>query len=352
MRITAPKFEAVFNKDGQLFRLLQDSFHPTEYVDSLIAEKYAQEDFITYIIDDALVHYMKTSFKRLREGRRNRFPNYEIIGLSKSGYTPFDVPTSKIGTTQAFEARISKSAFVCGSTQLKRKMVLSTMLDLKRKYDTKEVLFFVAYSDETLADFASQNDLPVALMAADMSGPMSAYFGPWYDWYYLRCSHQDKMDLALVNSRTCELYIPSAYKAGIGDHSYFKRDHAVEDWIATNTSLTAGQARNTNVLPDFGCDVEAFIAGEWRPVPDVDINWGGLGRGREDSFGLCSTTQDYGTTLVLRVKTAVKGLYFCGIFMRYTPMFNVARTYNYTPLPVKNQVTLNAINECNAARFE
>lgn len=352
MRITAPKFEAVFNKDGQLFRLLQDSFHPTEYIDGLIAEKYAEENSITYIIDDALVHYMKTSFKRLKEGRRDRFPNYKIIGLSKSGYTPSDVPISKIGTTQAFEARINNNMFVCGSTQLKRKMVLSTMLDLKRKYNTKEVLFFVAYSDEMLVDFAARNDMPVALMAADMSGPMSKYFGAWYDWHYLRCAYQDKIDLALVNSRTCELHVQSAYKAGIGDHSYFKQDRDVEDWIATNTSLTAGQTRNTNVLPDFNGDVEWFIDGEWRPASDIDVNWGGLGRGREDSFGLCSTTQDYGTILVLRVKTAVSGLYFCGIFMRYTPMFNTVRPYSYTPLPVKNQVTLNSINECNNTRFE
>ena len=349
MIISAPKFEAVFNNNGQFFRLLQDSFHPTEYVDDIIASIYVKDNFVTYIVDDALVHYMKMSFKRLKEGRRLKFPNYEIIGLSRSGFTPFEIPEPKVGTVGNFEAKITGKTFMCGSTQLKRKMVISSMIDLKRKYGVKEVLYFIAYSDEFMAKFSSEHDVPIALMAADLPGRMSEYFGPWHDWYYLRCSHQDITDLALVNSRTGELYIPRACPAGVGDHGFFKQDPAIEDWIATNTSLTSGQAKNTNVQADFGSDAEVMAFGTWMRDADIDINWGGLGRGRDDSFGLCSTVTDYGPTMVLRVKTAVPGLYFCGVFMKYA---SDGIRYRYTPLPVKNQTTLNAINTHNNMSFE
>lgn len=348
MKVMAPKFEAVFNCGGKFFRLLQDSFHPAEYVDGLIAERYATDGEVTYIIDDALVHYMKMSFKRLKEGRRDKFPNYEIIGLSRSGFTPYDIPKSKVGCAGAFKACIECNTVVCGSTQLKRKMVLGTMLDLKQKFHIKETLFFIAYSDEMLSRFAEQNNLPVALMAADMVGPMAEYFGNWYDWYYLRSSHQDKVNLALVNSRTLEISIPHPCKAGIGDHSFFKRNTAVEDWIATHTSLSSGQTKNVNVQPDFSGDIEVFLDGVWQPKKDVDINWGGLGRGRDDSFGLCESAVDYGPFLTLRVKTSVNGVFFCGIFARYGyAVYNgVSKTY-YTPLPVKNQETFNRISSVN-----
>lgn len=349
MVITAPKFEAVFNNNGKFFRLLQDSFHPTEYVDGLIAEIYEREGFVTYIIDDALVHYMKTSFKRLKEGRRDKFPNYEIIGLSESGFTPYAIPEPKVGTVENYKAIVEGSQIICGSTQLKRKMVISTMMDFKRKYKTGDLLFFVSYSDDMLADFAAGNNLPMALMAADMPGPMPSYFGAWYDWYYLRCSRQDKANMALVNSRTCDLALSSARPAGVGDHSFFKRDTKVEDWIAENTSLSCHQAKNANVRPNFSANVECHVGGpDWVAVPQVDLNWGGLGRGRDDSFGLCESEVDYGPTVTLRIETEVKGVYFCGFFMR---LANRNGKILYTPLPVKNQVTLTAINERNGMRL-
>lgn len=353
MRVSAPKFEAVFNGNGRFFRLLQDSFHPTEYVDGLIAERHEADGFVTYIVDDALVHYMKMSFKRLMEGRRKKFPNYKIIGLSRSGFTPFDVPASKIVTPQAFEARIEHGTVVCGSTQLKRKMVIGTMLDLKQKYCIETLLYFISYSDAALVDFAATNDLPMALMGADMVGPMAEYFGSWKDWYYLRCSYQDRADIAMVNSRTCEIAVPSAYKAGVGDHSFFKQSDRVEDWIATHTSLNSGQVRNANVRPDPDHDVEVYLNKSWVPSPGVDVNWGGLGRGRDDSFGWCDSEIDYGLALTLRVRTSVKGVYYCGIFMRHSYFMNGGkRISRYTPLPVKNQDTLNAINTLNGTKFE
>lgn len=293
MVISTPKFEAVFNNGGKFFRLLQDNFHPPEYVDALIAEHYAAYGSVTYIVDDALIRYMKQSFKRLKEGpRRKQFPNYKIIGLSKSGFTPFSVPTSKVGTVAKFTERISEGSIVCGSTQMKRKMVISTLIDLQQKHKAKELLFFVAYSDEAMTSFAAVNNLPVALMAADLVGPMPDYFGRWQDWYYLRCSQQHLVDLAMVNSRTKELHIAEPYTAGIGDHSFFTPNPAVENWIAEHTSLDSQQVRHANVMPDSASAMEVFIDGAWVRRDDVDVNWGGCGRGREDSFGLCYTSSN------------------------------------------------------------
>jgi hypothetical protein len=223
------------------------------------------------------------------------------------------------------------------------------MMDFKRKYKTSDLLFFTSYSDEILTDFAALNDIPMALMAADMPGPMPSYFGSWQDWYYLRCSRQHKADMALVNSRTCELSIPDSRPAGVGDHSFFRRDAAVEDWIADNTSLSCHQAKNANVRPNFNANVECHVGGpDWVAVPYIDINWGGLGRGRDDSFGLCESERDCGPTLALRIETEVKGVYFCGFFMR---MASRGGKTIYTPLPIKNQVTLTTINERNGMRL-
>lgn len=347
--ISAPKFESVFNNNGQFFRLLQDNFHPPEYVDGLIAEIYAKYGHITYIVDDALIRYMKQSFKRLSEGRRDRFPNYKIIGLSRSGFTPYDVPKAKVSGIYDYIHAVQSSMVVCGSTQMKRPMALNALINFKKRHNTGPLLFFLAYSDDTIADFAEQQDLPMALMAADIKDPMTHYFGNWYDWYYLRCSRQDRVVSALVNSRTCDLSIPEPYKAGVGDHSYFERNNKVEDFIAANTSLTSGQARNANVKPDFNASLELLVGVDWQPVHAIDLNWGGMGRGREDSFGLATTELDYGSTLVLRIKTDVKDVYFCGIFMKAGTR---SGKFIYTPLPVKNKDTLQQINACNNVSFE
>ena len=347
--ITAPKFESVFNNNGQFFRLLQDNFHPPEYVDGLISEIYKEHGFVTYIVDDALIRYMKQSFKRLKEGRRDKFPNYKIIGLSKSGFTPFDVPKAKVSGISEYLAAVQSSPVVCGSTQMKRPMVLNALINFKNKRNTGPLLFFLAYSDDALTEFAQQQDLPMALMAADISAPMSRYFGEWYDWYYLRCSRQDKVVSALVNSRTYDLHIPEPYKAGVDNHLFFERCNAVEDYIAENTSLTSGQARNANVKPDFNADLEILVGKDWQTVHAIDLNWGGMGRGREDSFGLATTDLDYGQTVVLRIKTDVKDVYFCGIFMKAGMRGN---KYVYTPLPVKNKDTLQQINALSNTSFE
>lgn len=345
MDITAPKFEAVFNADGQVFRLLQDAFNPPEIVNARIAEHYkAMGDKVTFIIDDGLIQYMKPSFKRFPE-RRKLFPNYKVIGLSKTGFSPFSIPKSKVGTAQKFNNLVSGGTIVGGSTQLKRKAVLGCLTKFMSKAFVKELLFFISYSDETIVQFAQDYSYPMALMAADFPGPMSQYFGNWYDWYYLRASYQDRIDLALINSRTQEVRIPEPYPRGFGDSSFFKRNEKVEDWIDEHTGLSSGQITHVNVQPKFDSLVERLEEGNvWVPDRLIHLTWGDLGRGRGDSFGSCDS-KDYGPRMVLRVKTSWPNVYYCGFFYRIGR--TLAGRAQYTPLPVKNKATFELVQRAN-----
>lgn len=342
MVITAPKFEAVFNADGQIFRLLQDAFNPPEVVNARIAEHYkAMGDQVTFIIDDGLIQYMKPSAKRF-PARRKLFPNYKVIGLSKSGFSPFDVPVSRVGSAEAFNALVRNNTMVGGSTQLKRKAVLGCLTKYMARNAVNELLYFISYSDEALGNFTQSWDYPMALMAADLPGPMPKYFGNWYDWYYLRTSQQDKINLALINSRTQEVRIPDAYPKGFGDSSFFKQDPTVEDWINAHTGINSGQVTNVNVQPSFNSPIERFIDGHWIAESRVDLTWGDLGRGRGDSFGSCEAP-NFGESIILRVKTDWPKVYYCGFFYRTENLTHGRAAY--TPLPVKNNATLAAVRQ-------
>ncbi len=348
LKITAPKFEAVHNNNNQFFRLLKDNFNSPEIVNAEIAKVYKEHGSITYIIDDALIHYMKESFKRLCKGRRKMFPNYKIIGLSESGFSPYPVPKSKVADLGRYVELIRAKPAICGSTQMKRPMTLGCLTKLKKRVGSNDLLFFIAYTDDTLAAIAEQLDLPMMLMAADIPGPMTKYFGPWDKWYYLRYSLQDRVNLAGVCSNTTQLMLPNAYPAGVGDHSFFKQSNEVEEYIATHTSISAGQVTMCRVLPDFNSNVEILnVLNEWQ-ASDIDVCWGGMGRGREDSFGLATSKSYLGEYIILRVATDYKGVYYCGIFMFQGKRGDM---FIYTPLPVKNKITLKQINEQNNRNY-
>lgn len=348
LKITAPKFEAVHNNNNQFFRLLKDNFNSPEIVNAEIAEIYKEHGSITYIIDDALIRYMKESFKRLCKGRRKMFPNYKIIGLSESGFSPFPVPKSKIADLARYVELIRARPVICGSTQMKRPMTLGCLTKLKKRVGSNDLLFFISYTDETLAAVAEQLDLPMTLMAADIPDPMTKYFGPWDKWYYLRYSLQDRINLAGVRSNTAELMLPNEHPAGVGDNSFFEQSNEVEEYIATHTSIGAGQVTMCRVAPDFCSNIEILNArNEWQ-ASDIDVRWGGMGRGREDSFGLATSDNYLGEYIVLRVATDYKGVYYCGIFVIQDKR---GYTFVYTPLPVKNKTTLQQINVQNNRNY-
>jgi hypothetical protein len=102
------------------------------------------------------------------------------------------------------------------------------------------------------------------------------------------------------------------------------------------------------VLPDFNSNVEILnVLNEWQ-ASDIDVCWGGMGRGREDSFGLATSKSYLGEYIILRVATDYKGVYYCGIFMFQGKRGDM---FIYTPLPVKNKITLKQINEQNNRNY-